>query len=179
MIHITHLSTKLWSIRDAVIDAVLSGNEPPAEISSIYEWLENDGWTELVDRNPNGDLAVSIYSFCYDDAELRALLDIDDLVPVSDEMRIQLTREGLRELKSDSISYEYPEITFCRIEGKDRRSVVLGATFENQPGGCVVHWMGVYKNAEQFINAMKFKGLWPLNEVGMIDDESILRFWRK
>ena len=179
MNHITHLPEKLWPIRDAVIDAVLRGGEPPEEISSIYEWLEKDGWIELVDRNPNGDLAVSIHSFCYDDAELRALLDIDDLVPIGDEVRIQFTREGLRELESDSNSYDYPEITFCRIESKDRRSVVLGATFENQPGGCEVYWMGVYTNAEQFINAMKFKGIWPLDEVDTIDDESILRFWSK
>jgi hypothetical protein len=89
---ITQLPAHLRPCRDAVIDAVHSGNQVPESISLIYEWLENDGWTDLVDQNSNGDLAVSIPNLCSEDAELRAVLDIDDAVLITNQMRIQILK---------------------------------------------------------------------------------------
>ncbi len=173
-----HVPVQLWQIRDEVIDAVYSGSDIPESISLIYKWLENDGWTELVDKNPNGDLAVSIHSFCSDDAELRLLLDLDDSVSISDLMRIQHTREQLQHLKINSISYDYLEITFCKIEDKNGRSAVLGAMFEAQQGGSEVYWTGVFATSEQFVQSLKLNGLWTVDELEAIDDESILQCWR-
>ena len=174
---ITQLPAHLWPYRDSVIDAVHSGNEAPESISLIYEWLENDGWTELVDQNANGDLAVSIPNLCSEDAELRAVLDIDDAVLITNQMKIQHTRERLQELDSGSFFYDYPEITFCRIENNDGMSVVLGALFKVQQGGWDVNWVGVFKTSEQFFQAMKLNGLWTVSELDSIDDQSILQFW--
>jgi hypothetical protein len=179
MNQITQLPETLWSIRDAVIEATHKGEEAPRELSLIHDWLENDGWTELVDQNPNGELAVSIQSFCFDDAELRALTEVDESILITDEMRIHYTRERLQELNSGSFSYDYSEITFCRLENNVGRSVVLGAMFKAQQGGWEVYWVGLFTTAEQFFHSMKLNGLWTVGELDSIDDDSILQFWSK
>lgn len=177
MKHITNLPKQFWSIRDAVIEAELNGEPSPNNISEIYDWLENDGWTELVDRNPNDEMVIYVAGFCENDAELRAILKFDDSVKITNEMRIEYTREYLKKINSDEINYDYPEITYCTIERDDGKSVALGAMMVVQPGGWAVEWSGVYADAESFIQTMKLNGYWTLEDIGSIDDVAILNFW--
>lgn len=165
-------------IRDAVIDAGIRGDNPPDEISEIYKWLEGDGWSELVDRNPNGQMAIDVSRLCEDDSELRAILDIDDSIEIKNSMRSAYTQQLLKEIVSGEIDYDYPEITYLKLENEEGKSVVLGAVLAVQPGGWDVEWHGIFADEEQFIETMKLNGLWLLEAIELIDDNSILQFWR-
>jgi len=168
----TALPEKLWPIRDAIIDLVHAGEEPPEETSKIYRWLEDDGWDELVSYD---EMVIGLQALCADDDELRAELDFDDSAEVTDQMRISYTRELLEKTGTgdDSTVVCYP------LERGDGRSVVICGTMTVEPGGWDVMWDGVFVTKDAFYESLRSNGVYLMDDLDEIDDAAILSFWNR
>jgi hypothetical protein len=171
----TALPEKLWPIRDAIIDLVHAGEEPPEETSKIYRWLEDDGWDELVSDD---EMVVGLQALCADDDELRAVLDLDDSAEVTDQMRISYTRELLE--KACACEHGDPSTVVCyTLKKGDEKSVVICGTMSVQQGGWDVVWDGVFLTKDEFYELLRLNGVYLLDDADEIDDAAILSFWNR
>lgn len=175
----TLLPQSLWPIRNAVIQHVHAGKNPPLEISQIYAWLEGEGWDELVGEGSKEEMVIDISRFCENDSELRAIHDLDDLVEITDQMRVNHSRDLLAKVISGEDDYDYPTVVFYTLEGSDGKSVVICGTLNIQPGGWDVEWDGVFLTSAQFLEGLKLYGIYLIEDIDSIDDASIISFWNQ
>jgi hypothetical protein len=173
------LPEDLWALRDSLIDRVHANEPIPPEIDKIYKWLAVDGWDELVGEGTNEEMAFVILEFCPGEDELRDFLDLDESDEITDQMKIDYTREKISDATSGNDDCDYPTIAYYSMQGGDGKSAVIGATLSIQQGGWDTEWDGIFLTSEFYIEYLKLAGVWLARDVEDIDDVSILRFWNK
>jgi hypothetical protein len=167
----------LWPIRDAVIDLVHAGKNPPPEISEIYEWLNSEGWDDLVGESAYEESVIELYRFCENDSEVRAIFNYDDTVEITDKMRIEYTRYLLGKVITGEDDSDNPTIAIYHLEGGNEKSVVIGGRLDIQQGGLDVTWEGVFLTSGDFMDQLEGSGIYLIGNIGKIDDSTIISFW--
>jgi hypothetical protein len=167
----------LWPIRDTVIERIHAGKTLPSEIQKIYEWLSNEGWDDLVGKDSNESMIIYLGSFCENDAELRTVFDVEDSIGITDQMRIQFSRDLLSKVISGEDSYDYSTVVFYPLKGNDEKEVIICATLNCQQGGWDVEWNGVFLISDLIFKEFKIEGIYLVDHLDTIDDASILSFW--
>ena len=168
---------------DEIVAAFNSGKPAPKNLEKIEEWLEADGWGDLI-ADLGEQMAINLTDlsqFYFNDQEARDSQDIPDDLPVTDEDRIRWGRN-----KIDSVLSEYddcllPSLHTYTLKASDGSIATLGCLVEiHGQGGPVCEWQGLWVSREEFLNSLGKGGkYWVTPLMGDVPDEVILSIWEK
>lgn len=173
----TKLPENLWPLRDLLIEQVHAGDSFLPEVKQIYEWLADEGWDELVGPLSNEEMVLNLNRFCENDGELQAILDLDESVEITDEIRVYHFREQISKSLSGIANYDSSTVVFYLMESSGGKSAVIGAMLSVQQGGWDVDWDGVFLTAEEYVDQLRESGIWLARDIEKIDDSTIISFW--
>ena len=174
------LPEELYQVRDAVIENIHKGIEPPASLGLIQEWLEGDGWDALVASI--GTMAVDLNQLAestYTDKEF-ILGWLGEKQTITDDMRITHARMLISQASNGDDGYLVPSVYSFTIKSGDGRSAVIAAIMHMMgQGGPETSWWGAYKTHKEFLDALKKAGLIPIEYIKDLTDAEVLNFWKK
>ncbi len=171
------LPENLWALRDLLVECVHANEPLPAEVDLLYKWLSNDGWDELVGEGADEKMIFEISRFGGDEYDLREMLELDDSDEITDQMKIDYTREKIADAVSGEDNYDNPTVAFYTLERNDGKSAVLCAILTCQQGGWDADWGGILLTEDDHLQKLKACGLWNYEDVELVDDASILDIW--
>lgn len=168
---------------DEVVAAFNNGKTAPKNLEKIKEWLEVDGWDDLI-ADLGEQMAINLADlsqFDFNDQEARDSQDIPDDLPVTDEDRIRWGRN-----KIDSVLSEYddcllPSLHTYTLKASDGSTATIGCLVEiHGQGGPVCEWQGLWASREEFLDSLGKGGkYWVTPLMGDVPGEVILSFWEK
>jgi len=170
------LPDSLFSASDAVIDAFLNGRETEDALKQIKEWLELDGFENLL---VDYDWVISIDNVAsyWDDKEF-ALGWLEDGVKITDQMRIEHARKMLISRFEDD-HYDVVSCHSYKLENRHGQSVFICCTMMLIPGGPEVTWQGLFSSEEEFRSNLKKSNCLTSYEINSLTDEQVLAFWQR
>jgi hypothetical protein len=175
------LPEDLYEARDAVIENVHKGIEPPESLELIHEWLEDDGWDALVGSITNETMAVNVHHLgdhCFNDAEFIAGW-LGEKQPITDSMRVEHIRMLLQQAINNGDGWEIPSIYSFPIAREDGKSAVISCAMETKgQGGPETSWWGIYKTHKDFLAALKKAGVIPIEYIDDLTDAELLTYWQ-
>jgi hypothetical protein len=168
---------------DALIAAFNKGKPAPQNLEKIKEWLELDGWDDLI-ADLGEQMALKLRYLAelqFNDGELRATEDIPEDLPVTNDDRIRWGRSQIDRVFNDYDDYFLPSVHSYQLTATDGSTAILGCLVEIQgQGGPVCEWEGLWASREEFLNALgKHANYWVTPLMGDVPDEVILSLWEK
>jgi hypothetical protein len=156
-------------------------NYPKPDLTPLGEWLEVDGWDDLLAAWTNEDVALNLKewaNFKFSDSSLRDDEGIDDSVAITDQMRVDYARAAISDAVEQSDGYDSPSVHSFPIERKDGKQAILGCTVEiHGQTGPVPQWHGVFADKEAYYGYLRETGFLLHSNVDEISDAEILSFW--
>ena len=169
------LPENLWKIRDEIVDNVLDGLTPPADIKLVQEWLVSDGVDNLWTQDGLLGYVITLDSL----AQWRFY---DSELEYSDEITDNLRVDHARKIISDVVAGDDNTLGVhgAKLEKDDGKSIYLGSIQESQgQSGLVYEWFGVFDNLDQLLDEAARLGYFFTGEIDTITDEEILAVWNK
>lgn len=154
----------------------------PKGLSKLKQWLEGDGWDELLAAWVDERMALRIqeksHGF-FSDAELRAYEGLDKAEELSNDVRVAYARERITEWSEDDDGYTYPSVHSFSISGRDGQTAVVGYLVEiHGQGGPAPVYCGLFKDADSFSEHLRGLGMVLSDEIDDLSDEAILKLWK-
>ncbi len=182
MANALQLPKDLYQARDAVIENVHKGLEPPASLGLIQEWLEHDGWDVLTGSAANETIAVDINQFAshsFNDKEY-VMSWLGEGKSITNQMRIAHARMLIKDASNGDDGYLAPSVYSVNIQSANEKSAVLAAVIRIMgQGGPEISWWGVYKTHIDFLDVLKKSDLIPVEYIKNLTDAEILSYWKK
>jgi hypothetical protein len=180
---INNLPEFLQADCDEVVAAFNNGKTAPKNLEKIKEWLEVDGWDDLI-ADLGEQMAIDLADlsqFDFNDQEARDSQDIPDDLSITDEDRIRWGRN-----KIDSVLSEYddcllPSLHTYTLKASDGSTATIGCLVEiHGQSGPVCEWQGMWSSREEFLDSFSKGGkYWVTPLMGDVPDEVILSIWQK
>lgn len=175
------LPDDLTEAREAAVAYAHGTGLLPAEIRLLQEWLEGDGWDDLI-SDLDGEMALKIddlASRMFGDCALRAELGLGRNARLNDEQRVQYARRKMGETVSGRDDYLCPSVHAYPLSAADGRTAVVGCTIEvHGQAGPVVDWVGVFPNKSTFLDTLMRSGSWLSSRLDAVTDAEVLARWQ-
>jgi hypothetical protein len=178
-----NLPENLVAIRDKAIDYAFGRtNSEPKDLQRLYEWLEVDGWDELVGPEAEEDFAVAIDWVAeqhFNDEELESWEGLDP-TDIDDALRVKFARDRLDNVFDED---EWSVLSICGAllenESGDSAYICASLTSEGQ-GGMKADWDGVFKTFADFQETIRnSESLVLMDDCPNLSNDQILRLWKK
>jgi hypothetical protein len=172
---------ELQPIIDQLVASVHDNASQPSDIQKLYEWLELDGWDELMSDLDDG-LAVNVGSVAsrfFEDADLIAKSD-PSLGRITDSKRVAHARGQIkRVIESDGGDLFVTIHAYPLVDSKGR-TAVLGCLVEvHGQGGPVAFWRQPVPGREQLIiESFHREHVWLHDEIDSLPDSYLLFMWQ-
>jgi hypothetical protein len=179
----TVLPGSLQTLADKLVGECLAGNSHPEGIEAIYEWLEIDGWDDLI-SDLGDEMALKLYYLAdleFNDNETRWNLDIPDDQEVQDSDRLNWARQRIDYFQTGDDGYVFVSVHAYPLVSSDGKIAIVGCLVEiHGQAGPVCDWWGLWKSREDFYDALGSDGqIWLSPRMGEIPDDVILSMWAK
>jgi len=175
------LPQHFWKTRDALVEHLLSNSKLPADLSDLQEWLATDGWDDLLAAWINEDVALNLEVWApynFNDSALRDAENLDELITITDQMRVRHAREAISYAVENSDGDDSPSIHSFPIERADGERAILGFTVAiHGQSGPVPQWHGVFTDKDDFYRHLRAVGFLFHSEVDEIGDAELLALW--
>jgi len=175
---------ELWNARDSVITFAFNGGDPPDGLKELKKWFSEDYevWENLHSETAANDFNPHILASkgilaraC--ESELQDSLCIKDGTKSSESIRIQFTRDVLRE----ELETNYSDsdcvfgISHRWISKSDGECCLIG--YIEMPGGqagieCV--WQGVFTDEDTWAAHLANEGFLQIADVNDVPDQALL-----
>ena len=179
---VPQLPQELYKARDAAIENLYKGLEPPESLELIQEWLKGDGWDALTGSSANETMAVDLNQFAsysFSDEEYIAGW-LGEEQPITDAMRITHARMLISNASDGDDGYLVPSVYSVNIKSDNGKSAVVAAIMRIMgQAGPETSWWGVYKTHMDFLEELKKAGLIPVECIKDITDAEVLAYWKK
>lgn len=166
---------------DELVEAFYAGEPlPSAALSLMQEWLEDDGWDELLEAS--GELIyvnlAQLGHYELSDEGLRDYQGLSKRARITDKLRLAHARAFLSEVDLDSHGVNraiYP------VTSSDGRSAVLTGSISIEGQGGPV--LAISEVGEMFGNVKEFETEWgkawfvDIDNLSLLTDEQILAVW--
>ncbi len=173
-------SEKIQQIKERLVASVNEGTAEPADVHVLYEWLETDGWDELI-RDLDQGMAIDLSWFdksYFSDSELIAGEDLS-LEEVTDKKRLESARRQIAQAIEGGdcnvtlTAHAYP------LSDHQGRKAILGCLIAIQgQAGPAPSWQGVFRDRASFIENLHQKHVWLWDEVDSLADTYLLSLWK-
>lgn len=168
---------------DEVVAAFNNGKTALKNLEKIKEWLEVDGWDDLI-ADLGEQMALKLYYLAqhqFNDGELRASEGIPYDLAVTDDDRIHWGRTQIDRVFNDYDDYLLPSVHTYQLTATDGSTAIIGCLVEIQgQGGPVCEWEGLWASREEFLYALgKDANYWVTPLMGDVPNETILSLWEK
>jgi hypothetical protein len=157
-------------------------HELSPELEKIKEWLEVDGWDNLL-ADYGENTAIKIGELAYhqfNDDELLANLDFPSDYKVADLDRIKWGRQCINDLFDGGDESYLCDVLCYELKATNGDTAFIGCLLENQgQGGPVASWQGLFNTKEEFLSSLSadpFYWITPL--MGDVSDEALLNNWQ-
>ena len=179
----TLLPAHLQAIADKVVDEFIVGNSHPDGLEAIYEWLEIDGWEQLL-TDLGAEMALKLHhlaAFDFNDNETRWNLDIPDDQSIQDSDRLNWARQRIEYYQTGEDGYVFVSVHAFPLVSSEGKVAIVGCLIEvHGQAGPVCDWRGLWRTREEFYDALASDGqIWLTPRMGDIPDEVILSLWAK
>jgi len=168
---------------DESVASFKQSHQESPELKKIKEWLEVDGWDNLLaDYGENTVIKIgSVAQLDFNDEELRANLGFESDHDVTDFDRILWGRQCINYLFDGGDESFLCDILCYQLKATNGDTVVIGCLVENQgQGGPVCDWQGLFNTKVEFLNSLTQEwGFWITPLMGDVTDEAILSYWQK
>ena len=169
------LPSSLQKLAVDVINSVLNGSLPLPDLKPIEDWLEDEGWDEVVMSVQGSCVYLDhIASDFFNDDSVREHSDSDD-VHITDEMRVHFGRmfiDSRLEQSEDSVHA-------VELKVSPLPSVFLDCMIVGQgQGGWLIEWGSVYKSVNELLESYE-KVDAVIGASTEVSDKRILEIWRK
>lgn len=180
--YLIEFPAELKKISDIVVENTLQGILPPDNIKLIYDWLEVEGWDDLLGNLDTWAINLNyLAQHEFDDESLKYYLeDFHDKlnVDINDEVRLSYAKELIQNESGDN--GRVVSVNSYKLEREDGKLSYIGCYIEMQgQGGPAPQWCGIFKSKEEFIDFIKKSGFVFTEEIGLIVDDVILNLWNK
>lgn len=189
-----HPST-LQRMIDQSLLSVREGNSFPESLQPIQEWLEIDGFDDLIADLDEG-IAVDIFRFgdgFFCDERLRdglydfgagAFSQTPRSSKITNKHRIDFLRAALELLNTQGGTYgdgiTDPTLHTYPLSSSDGMTAVLAYRIEiHGQAGPKVIWHGLWSDRASFILAVREQGLWLQSDLLNQTDEFLLSLWNR
>jgi len=163
----------LHNLAAKVINSVVNGSLPLPDLKPIENWLEDDGWDEVV-RSVQGSCVYldHIASDFFNDDCIREHLDSDD-VHITDEMRIQFGHTFI----DDRLEQSEDTVHAVELNVSPHPSVFLDCMIIGQgQGGWLLEWGTVYKSVHELLESYKKLDA-VIGSSAEVSNKKILELW--
>ena len=175
----TQLPKQFWKVRDCAVEHILSNSPIPSGLADLQAWIAVDGWDDLLAAWINEDVALNLKAWAvykFSDSLLREAESLDDVVSITDQMRVAYARATIRDAVEQSEGDHSPSVHSFPIERDDGERAVLGCTVEIR-GEPVSEWHGVFADKDDFYRHLRASGFLFHSEADEIGDSEILALW--
>ncbi len=160
-----------------VVEYVHFGGKAPSGLELLQDWLEGEGWDQLVDQWDDM-IGLKTSEAPYNDNEVRLNFGIEDSKRISDELRILHSKQWLMDIMEENHSHWLPSVHSCTITRNDGLSAILGCTVQCYgQGGNVIEWHGVFKILNDFLAHISGNGYDLAVDPENIDLPYIQKYW--
>jgi hypothetical protein len=174
---------ELQAACNASVASFKQSHELFPELDKIKEWLEVDGWDNLLaDYGENTAIKIGgLAQYEFNDDELLANLDLPSDYKLTDLDRIKWGRQCINDLFDGGDESFLCEVLCYELKAINGDTAVIGCLLENQgQGGPVCDWQGLFNTKEEFLNSLAQEwGFWITPLMGDVTDEVILSYWQK
>jgi hypothetical protein len=165
------------------LEAFRNGNSNPESLKHVYEWLEVEGWDDLI-GDLGEQLAINLGRLShlkFNDYEARYYLDVPDDEMMTDQYRVAWGRMQIDRVLSEYDEYLLPSLHTYQIYSDDGNSAVIGCLVEiHGQAGPVCQWQGLWNTRDEFLAAVgDGKSYWVTPLMGDVPDTQILELWQK
>ena len=169
------LPNSLHKLAVEVINSVVNGSLPLPDLKPIEDWLEDEGWDEVVMSVQGSCVYLDhVASDFFNDDSVREHSDSDD-VHITDEIRVHFGRmfiESRLEQSEDSV--HAVELNVSPLPSVFLDCMVIG----QGQGGWLIEWGSAYGSIQELLDSYgKVEAL--IGESANVSDERILELWRK
>jgi hypothetical protein len=175
------LPQELQSIADEAIRIFNSYGESSG-LDRIYEWLEVDGWDDLIaDFEEQDALKINyIAEYKFSESELRAHIGLEDSEQVSDQDRLSYARDVIDDAISGSDGFLLASLHAYSLVSSKGQTAYVGCMISiHGQGGPHCDWWGLWPSKAAFYNAVCESGdYWVIPMMGEVTDEAILKRWK-
>jgi hypothetical protein len=160
-----------------VIEFAHFGGNAPSGLALIQDWLEGEGWDQLVDHW-DGTVALKTSEAPYNDYGLRSDSELEDSRKIDDQERILFAKQWLDDAMQENHSHYLPSVHHCKITRSDGLSAMIGCTTQCYgQGGNVIEWHGAFKVLGDFLKYIGDNGYDLKIDPELIDASYIKKYW--
>jgi hypothetical protein len=179
----TQLPKQFWKVRDSAVEHILSNSPIAPGLDELQAWIAIDGWDDLLAAWINEDVALNLKAWAankFSDSLLRETESLEDVVSITDQMRVAYARATIRDAVEQSEGDHSPSVHSFPIERDDGERAVLGCTVEiHGQYGPVPYWHGIFADKDSFYKYLRENGFLLHIEKDAISDVEILSHWEK
>jgi hypothetical protein len=159
------------------------GLPPPDNISDLYEWMEDEGFDEVL-KVSEDTIGISIDELAteqFNDRNLRDWLGVPTSHQINDDQRIEFIIERISEEGGGSLGeYDFPSVLKYPIAGENGRTALIGGyALMCGQGGPEFTWLGVFADEKQFYERLKGEGIRLPTELLTLPPTELLTWWRE
>lgn len=174
------LPVNLQKVADEIIYNIHRQLPIPDGLVELIEWLEIDGWDELVGSNACYEFAINLKDFSefkFNDDELIEYDIIKSKQEATNPIRLNFARNLIDDAFKDCAN-EVVTLHPFELINSNCEKAFLGCVLEDQGQmGPSLKVDGVFKTADEFFSHEKAKNILTFAEVAKMDDESLLSYW--
>jgi len=160
-----------------VVRFVHFGGKAPSGLALLQDWLEDEGWDQLVGQWRDV-VALKTSNAPYNDDDLRWYSEIEDSTKIGDQERILFAKQWLADTMEENDSHWLPSVHHCIITRGDGLSAILGCTVQCYgQGGNEIEWHGAFKDLAQFLTYISDNGYDLRIDPEIIESSYIHRYW--
>lgn len=181
MANISPLPSQLQKFADEAISQFFAEGKT-AGLEEIYEWLEVDGWDDLIaDFEEQDALNISyLAEHRFTDSQLRDQAGLDDKDKVLDSDRLTYANEVIEYSMSGDDGHVLASLHAFPLVSSTGQVAFVGCMIAiHGQGGPHCDWWGLWESKESFYNAVAKSGdYWVTPLMGDVSDEAILKRWK-
>ena len=170
------------SLVDALFTARSEDWSNNAALISLQEYLEGDGWDDLIEASSEG-FVLNLHLLAehrFDDAQARDELMLRPARPLTDSDRISYARDTIRTAIEGLDGYFVPSLIRCRLESRDGQTMILTGYSEiHGQAGPVTEWIGAFRTDTEIFDALRKNRLVSLADVEKISAREIMELWSR
>ena len=170
-------------ICDHLIENAESKTFSNNDLIELQNWLETDGWDDLVAPWRLDELALNLNEWdaeTLSDFSLRDFEGLDESELITNEIRVNFARERIQDEIENGDGLSNPSVIAYEIKNINGKSAILGCTVEiHGQLGPETHWHGLFVTKEEFYEHLKNRDFIIQSEVEKMSDSKILDLWKK
>ena len=168
----TIFPSKLQKILDKAVLHLWDKEIPLPDLSPLEEWLETDGWDDVVSGIQGSYILLSEASEFLSDENLMEFLDIDQKLKITNDDRISFARNHMEFKISESMDSFHS----IDIETKKMPSAVLCITlYYHGQGGALFHDISVCHSTADYLQDCNGEIIMDPND---LSDLKIIEMWK-